>query len=80
MYPDIRYNTYNNTLGYRRAEMPIYEYSCSGCGDKFELRRNFGEDDSDIKCPKCGKKNPKRILSAFSSKASSDSCAPSSHG
>jgi putative FmdB family regulatory protein len=33
--------------------MPVYEYECNACGDRFELRRNFS-DDPVKECPKCG--------------------------
>jgi putative FmdB family regulatory protein len=31
--------------------MPIYEYECTKCGEKFELRRNIADSDSDVKSP-----------------------------
>jgi putative FmdB family regulatory protein len=60
--------------------MPVYEYECPKCGEKFELRRNIADKDSDISCPKCGAKAPKRILSLFSTTFPGGSCTPSSHG
>jgi len=56
--------------------MPLYEYECSKCGAKFELRRNITDKDSDISCPKCGVKAPKRVLSLFSTTSSGSSCTP----
>ena len=53
--------------------MPIYEYSCSGCGEEFEAFRAISANDVDVSCPKCGRKNPKRKLSSFISKSSSGS-------
>lgn len=32
--------------------MPIYDFECKKCGRKFELRRNFG-DDNGASCPEC---------------------------
>jgi putative FmdB family regulatory protein len=32
--------------------MPIYQYVCSKCNTKFELRQGFN-DDSVANCPKC---------------------------
>jgi putative FmdB family regulatory protein len=32
--------------------MPIYQYVCSKCNAKFELRQGFN-DDSVANCPKC---------------------------
>ncbi len=62
--------------------MPIYEYECTGCGEKFEAHRKISDKDSEVKCPKCGKKQPRRIFSIFSSSISSgQSCDPTpSHG
>ena len=51
--------------------MPIYEYSCPGCGEEFENFRAISASDEDVSCPKCGKKNPKRKLSSFIGKCSS---------
>lgn len=41
--------------------MPIYEYECTCCPSRFELRRSF-TDDSPVSCPKCGGK-VRRIFS-----------------
>ncbi len=61
--------------------MPIYEYKCIECGEKFELMRNFSNDDTDIKCPKCGEEHPQKEVSLFASSGNSDSdCAPSPSG
>ncbi|MFC1946685.1 FmdB family zinc ribbon protein [Chloroflexota bacterium] len=32
--------------------MPLYEYECSECLKKFELRRSFS-DESEVVCPDC---------------------------
>ena len=45
--------------------MPIYEYECGKCGEKFELRRSIADSDSEVKCPKCGAENPQRVFSVF---------------
>ena len=33
--------------------MPIYEYECSKCASRFEVKRGFHETGGDC-CPKCG--------------------------
>ncbi len=33
--------------------MPIYEYECTCCPSRFELRRSFSEDGP-VFCPECG--------------------------
>lgn len=62
--------------------MPIYEYECRSCGEKFEARRNISDNDIELKCPKCGQKQTRRVFSTFScATSSSQSCVPSpSHG
>ncbi|NMB16488.1 MAG: zinc ribbon domain-containing protein [Firmicutes bacterium] len=44
--------------------MPLYEFQCQNCHHKFEeLCR--GSDTAKVKCPHCGEKNVKRLLSTF---------------
>ena len=43
--------------------MPIYEYACKKYGEKFELRRSINDADTGLKCPGCGEKSVKRLLS-----------------
>jgi putative FmdB family regulatory protein len=58
--------------------MPTYEYECKSCGERFEAHRKITDSDSELKCPKCGKKQPRRIFSTFGTTSSDTSCAPSS--
>jgi len=58
--------------------MPIYEYECLTCGERFELRRSMSDSDQELKCPQCGAENPRRIFSTFATTASGGACAPSS--
>ena len=60
--------------------MPIYEYECNNCDSAFELVRSINDDDKDLKCPKCGSSEVKKILSAFSSCSSQASSACASSG
>lgn len=61
--------------------MPIYEYRCLNCGEKFDMLRSFNADDSDLKCPKCEAEHPQRAISLFASGGSSGgTCAPASSG
>ena len=50
--------------------MPIYEYQCTSCGEKFGVRQSIGEDGSKLNCPECNAKNPKRLFSSFFSPSS----------
>lgn len=33
--------------------MPIYEYQCTSCGERFEVKQRF-TDDPLTSCPECG--------------------------
>jgi putative FmdB family regulatory protein len=59
--------------------MPIYEYECTKCGHRFEIRHKTGDSDSEIKCPKCEKETPKRVFSVFATSSSGSSCIPTTH-
>ena len=61
--------------------MPVYEYECTHCGKRFAKRRNLDNDDSDIECPDCGTKRPKRTVSGFLAGTPSEGmCAPRDGG
>ncbi|PIW40524.1 MAG: zinc ribbon domain-containing protein [Chloroflexi bacterium CG_4_10_14_0_8_um_filter_46_9] len=51
--------------------MPIYEYQCTRCREKFEVRQAIGEDGAKLSCPKCHAPNPTRLFSSFFSPGSS---------
>jgi putative FmdB family regulatory protein len=61
--------------------MPIYEYTCSQCGHKFELLRPVSRASEDTECPKC-QAVAKRVLSSFAafSKDSSGLVTPAPGG
>jgi putative FmdB family regulatory protein len=42
--------------------MPIYSYHCQDCGEKFEQFRGMSDSDKEVACPRCGKKDPKRVI------------------
>jgi putative FmdB family regulatory protein len=45
--------------------MPIYEFECQSCGDRFEelVGLHVGTDAADVVCPKCGSKEAERLVS-----------------
>ena len=43
--------------------MPLYEYECQACHHRFERIQQFS-DPLVKKCPKCGKKKVKKLLSS----------------
>lgn len=59
--------------------MPLYEYECRECKEKFEVIQSIRDDESTVRCPKCNADKPKRLLSLFSSassKSTSAACSP----
>jgi putative FmdB family regulatory protein len=43
--------------------MPLYEYECDACGQRFEVIRKFSESELDA-CTLCGKGPVRRLLSS----------------
>ncbi len=43
--------------------MPLYEYECEACNHRFERIQQYS-DPIVRKCPKCGKKKVKKLLSS----------------
>ena len=54
--------------------MPIYEYECPGCGERFEQYCPVADSDNEVKCPKCGAE-PRRVFSPFNV-GGSGACLP----
>ena len=42
--------------------MPLYDFTCAGCGTRFEARVSAGELPP---CPACGAGETERVFSAF---------------
>ncbi|MBN1263855.1 MAG: zinc ribbon domain-containing protein [Anaerolineales bacterium] len=51
--------------------MPIYEYTCSECGKRFDTLRSMSAADDPIPCPDCGSGQTKRALSLFCARGES---------
>jgi putative FmdB family regulatory protein len=52
--------------------MPIFEYLCEDCGNKFEklVRRSASENDANgVNCPSCGQEHLKQQFSTFAAHA-----------
>ncbi len=55
--------------------MPIYEYVCKKCRNKFELMRPFSKSADPAVCPGCKGKS-ERVLSRFACFTTGESGAP----
>lgn len=51
--------------------MPIYEYSCEACGDRFEklVRHRVERGTEHPACPSCGGKHVQQEYSTFAARA-----------
>jgi putative FmdB family regulatory protein len=58
--------------------MPIYEYRCPKCGNRFEELIMKKSDEAEVKCGKCGYEKPSRELSNFSAGSGSGQSTSSS--
>jgi len=45
--------------------MPIYEYVCLDCRDRFDALRTMREADAPIACEGCGSEHTSRLISVF---------------
>ena len=65
--------------------MPIYEYKCTSCEERFEVFQRVGAGNENLVCPSCGAPKPVRQFSAFAmshlttgSSSTTNSCNPTS--
>jgi len=45
--------------------MPIYEYRCKACQDRFEAIRPVGDRGKSVTCPECGARGAEKLPSVF---------------
>lgn len=48
--------------------MPLFEYRCESCGSQFEELRAHNATDP-VKCPHCGSKDVRKLVSCFAHSA-----------
>lgn len=61
-------------------DMPIYEYQCLDCGERFEVLQRMGEGAEGLTCPECETDRVTKQFSTFASGASSDQGSAASFG
>lgn len=47
--------------------MPLYEYRCRECGNRFEVLQRLGQGAEGLTCPKCGAQQLEKQYSTFAS-------------
>lgn len=64
--------------GTRNYTMPLYEFRCSACGERFERLVRLGEAAGTIVCPACEQETAERQFSTFarSGSARGATCDP----
>ena len=45
--------------------MPIYEYQCTKCGERFEIISRHGDRDEKSVCPACGNRKTTQVFGGF---------------
>jgi putative FmdB family regulatory protein len=55
--------------------MPIYEYRCDSCAEKFEVLTRFAERDKAQVCPTCDSTKTRVLVSSFASLGGGESSA-----
>ncbi len=57
--------------------MPIYEYTCLTCSNRFDKRRSMSQMDDPANCPDCGSESRRvfSVFAAFSSNGSGEASA-----
>jgi len=53
--------------------MPIYEFRCEKCQNRFERLCPIGESGAALQCPACGARALQRVMSGFATGRDKDS-------
>ena len=57
--------------------MPLYEYRCRICDERFEVLQRVGEGPDSVACPRCGGRDVTKQLSTFAAGVSASTGAGS---
>jgi putative FmdB family regulatory protein len=49
--------------------MPIYEYICRSCNERFSLLQRVNSPEGEARCPRCSSREVKKVMSSFSCSA-----------
>jgi putative FmdB family regulatory protein len=60
--------------------MPVYEYRCKSCDEKYEVFHRGKEEQEKVICPSCNSKESKKLLSGFNASVNSSSDSPCASG
>jgi putative FmdB family regulatory protein len=51
--------------------MPVFEYKCQSCGNKYEIYHPAKEKKEDVICPECKSADSEKLFSTFAASISS---------
>jgi putative FmdB family regulatory protein len=60
--------------------MPIYEYRCESCSEKFDVLTRFAERDEAQMCPACESTKTRVLVSSFAFAGAGDSSSLADFG
>jgi len=60
--------------------MPMYEYQCGQCAEKFSLLQSVHVKPGETVCPHCGTHKINKLFSTFASRVEGGESAPPSAG
>jgi putative FmdB family regulatory protein len=60
--------------------MPIYEFECPHCRERFEALSRMGEDGSTLECPRCGATGMEKVWSTFAAATGGGAVPPGCGG
>lgn len=55
--------------------MPLYEYQCRSCRERFEVLQRVGEGGEGLRCPRCSAGEVDRKLSTFAALGGGESAS-----
>jgi len=62
---------------YQEVRMPIYEYSCVNCNERFSVLQSITCGKKKTICPQCGSDKVKKLMSSFCCSSGSGSSVSS---
>lgn len=45
--------------------MPVYDYQCTKCGERFEIMCKLADRDANTACPACGARETAQVFGGF---------------
>jgi putative FmdB family regulatory protein len=56
--------------------MPMFEYECRKCRERFERFSHRRDEEQPVPCPRCGARRTERVVSTFAAVGGRNACGP----